>query len=93
MGTERNLCSFGPAWVTRDDQYVADMVSNSMLLGIEAQRVVWLRMAALAAGGPGAQAEINQMVSVSCRKSCRSHDFGKITSFYRSPLPLTRAGQ
>jgi hypothetical protein len=39
------------------------LATDSMLLGLEAQRVIALRTAAMAAGGARAQAEMQRMVS------------------------------
>ena len=48
---------------------------DAAMLGIEAQRVVGLRLRTLAAGGPAAQAETLRMVSEkTCRLSRGSND-------------------
>ena len=58
-----------------------------MLLGFEAQRVMLLRMAAIAAGGVYAQAEMNRMIS---EKVFAAVTAARMTAFGRSPHAVLR---
>lgn len=63
------------------------LMSSSMLLGFEAQRVVLLRMVAIAAGGARAQAEINRMIS---EKLFAAVTAAGMMTFGRSPQSVVR---
>jgi hypothetical protein len=63
------------------------LASSSMLLGFEAQQVVLLRMAALAAGGAHAQAEMNRMIS---EKVFAAVTAAGMMTFGKSPLSVVR---
>jgi hypothetical protein len=63
------------------------LTSSSMLLGFEAQRVVLLRIAALATGGARAQAEMNRTVS---EKVFAAVTAARMMTFGRSPQSVVR---
>ena len=63
------------------------LTSSSMLLGFEAQRVMLLRMAAIAAGGAHAQAEMNRMIS---EKVFAAVTAAGMMAFRRSPHAVLR---
>jgi hypothetical protein len=65
----------------------ARLAFESALLGIEAQRVIFLRMLAMAAGGSRAHTEAQRMISEKWFALIKS---GSMLSMGRSPISLIR---
>jgi hypothetical protein len=68
-------------------QALMRLTSSSMLLCLEAQRVVLLRMGAIGAGGAYAQVEINRMI---LEKVFTAMTVAGMMSFGRSPQSVIR---
>jgi hypothetical protein len=69
---------------------------DAVLLGFETQRVIGLRLAKIAAGGPAAQVEAHRMVMEKTTALGRSGDHTgdrRLAADRRSPLPHARQGE